>query len=175
MSIEYISGEVSRIIKKYKQGDPYRLCQSLKILLLYEPMGNYPEACKGFFLYNSRQPVITINSNLSEELQRIILAHEIGHAVLHRKTSGLKAFHDFALFDETSLYEYEANIFAADFLMDDDEVLNLLNEDLSFFGAARLLNVPAELLDFKFRVLKRKGYKVIDPPLTAHSNFLKNV
>ncbi|OPX87191.1 MAG: hypothetical protein A4E53_02569 [Pelotomaculum sp. PtaB.Bin104] len=49
-----------------------------------------------------------------------------------------------------------------------------LNEDISFFGAASLLNVPAELLDFKFRVLKRKGYK-IDPPLMANSNFLKNI
>ena len=116
-----------------------------------------------------------INSDLSEELQRIILAHEIGHAVLHRKASGMKAFHDFTLFDETSTYEYEANIFAADYLMDDDEVLKLLNEDLSFFGAASRLNVPAELLDFKFRVLKRKGYKVIDPPLQSRADFLKKV
>ena len=54
-------------------------------------------------------------------------------------------------------------------------MLDLLNEDISFFGAASRLNVPAELLDFKFRVLKRKGYKVIDPPLTANSDFLKNV
>jgi len=54
-------------------------------------------------------------------------------------------------------------------------VLELLSEDLSFFGAASLLGVPAELLDFKFRVLKRKGYKVIDPPLLAQANFLKKV
>jgi len=57
--------------------------------------------------------------------------------------------------------------------MDDDVVLNLLNEGISFFEAASRLNVPAELLDFKFRVLKRKGYKVIDPPLLAQANFLK--
>ncbi len=101
--------------------------------------------------------------------------HEIAHAVLHRKASGFKAFHDFDLFDEASIYEYEANIFTADYLLDDDEVLDLLNEDLSFFGAASRLNVPAELLDFKFRVLKRKGYKIIDPPMRASSDFLKKV
>jgi len=55
--------------------------------------------------------------------------------------------------------------------LDDDEVLALLNEDLSFFGAASRLNVPPELLDFKFRVLKRKGYKIIDPPMRASSDF----
>ena len=175
MSIEYICGEVARITKKYDEDDPYRLCQSMKILLLAEAMGNFPKACKGFYLCTARKQVITINSDLPEELQRIILMHEIAHAVLHRKASGIKAFHDFALFDEASLYEYEANIFTADYLLDDDEVLDLLNEDLSFFGAASRLNVPAELLDFKFRVLKRKGYKIIDPPMIASSDFLKKV
>ncbi|MDD3653107.1 MAG: ImmA/IrrE family metallo-endopeptidase [Desulfotomaculaceae bacterium] len=172
--IEYICGRVALIRKKYGQSDPHRLCRDMKILLLNEAMGHGPASCKGFFLYQSRQPVITVNSDQPEQVQRVILAHEIGHAVLHRKASGIRAFHDFALFDGTSVYEYEANIFAAEYLMHDDVVLNLLNEDISFFGAASLLNVPAELLDFKFRVLKRKGYK-LDPPLMANSKFLKNI
>jgi hypothetical protein len=46
---------------------------------------------------------------------------------------------------------------------------------VSFFGAASQLNVPAKLLDFKFRVLKRKGYKVIVPPINAKADFLKKV
>jgi Zn-dependent peptidase ImmA (M78 family) len=175
LSVEYISGEVARIRKKYDETDPYRLCRAMNILLLNEPMGAFPKACKGFYLCQSKTQVITVNSELPEELQRIILTHEIGHAVLHRRASGVKAFHDFALFDETSVYEYEANIFAADFLMEDETVLSLLNDDISFFGAASTMNVPPELLDFKFRVLKRKGYKVIDPPITANSDFLKKI
>lgn len=175
MSIEYICSQVKRVIEKYDETDPFHLCRAMKILLLFEPMGNFPRACKGFYLGQSREQVITINSHLPEDLQRIILSHEIGHAVLHGKSSGLKTFHDFALFDETSVYEYEANIFAADYLMEDDQVLSLLNEDISFFGAASQLHVPAELLDFKFRVLKRKGYKVIDSPINANSDFLKKV
>lgn len=174
MSIEYISSEVKRIRKKYDETEPVRLCRAMGVLLLNEPMGDSPEACKGFYLRHAREQVITVNSDLSEEVRRIILMHEIGHSVLHKHVSGTKAFHDFKLFDETSVYEYEANIFAADFLMEDDKVLGLLNDDISFFGAAAELNVPPELLDFKFRVLKRKGYKVIDPPITAHGNFLKN-
>lgn len=71
--------------------------------------------------------------------------------------------------------EYEANVFAAEFLMEDDDVLEKLNEDISFFGAAASLRVPPELLDFKFRLMKRNGYKLIDPPLMANSDFLKNV
>lgn len=95
--------------------------------------------------------------------QRIIVSHELGHAVLHRK-SGVKAFHDIGLFDESSLTEKEANLFAAEYLLDDEKVLNTLNRDTTFFSAAAKLLVPVELLDFKFRVMKWKGYKLIEPP-----------
>ncbi len=175
MSIEIISDEVGRIRNKYDETEPVRLCDAMGILLLYEPMGSTQNACKGFYLRQSRAQVITVNSDLPEEHRRIILAHELGHAALHRDASGMQAFHDFKLFDETSVYEYEANIFAADFLMPDEHVLELLNGDISFFGAAAELGVPPELLDFKFRVLKRKGYKVIDPPITARADFLKKL
>lgn len=175
MSIESISSEARRVKEKYAEADPVRLAKAMGILLLFEPMGSSPNACKGFYLSQSRAQVITVNRDLSDELQRIILSHELGHAVLHRKASGVKSFHDFRLFDETSVYEYEANIFAAELLMDDDTVLGLLNGDISFFGAAAELGVPPELLDFKFRVLKRRGYKVIDPPIRAHGDFLKNI
>ena len=148
MSVDYICREVKRLKKKYHESDPFKLCDTMGIILLDAPMGTYPGACKGFFLTQSRKRSITINSDLPEELQRIIVTHELGHAVLHAK---------------------------ADFLMDDDDVLEKLNEDISFFGAAALLRVPPELLDFKFRLMKRNGYKMIDPPLMANSNFLKNV
>ena len=58
--------------------------------------------------------------------------------------------------------------------LDDDKVLELLNEDMSFFNAARILRVPPELLDFKFRVLKRRGY-ALNSPICAQSNFMKTV
>ena len=175
MTMDYICREVERLKRKFHETDPFLLCDAMGIILLYEPMGTYPGACKGFFLAQSRKRSITVNSDLPEAIQRIIVTHELGHAVLHAKAVGVKAFHDFELFDSTSLMEYEANIFAAEFLMDDDDVLEKQNEDISFFGAASLLRVPPELLDFKFRLMKRNGYKLIDPPLMANSNFLKNV
>ena len=175
MTMDYICREVERLKRKFHETDPFLLCDAMGIILLYEPMGTYPGACKGFFLAQSRKRSITVNSDLPEAIQRIIVTHELGHAVLHAKAVGVKAFHDFELFDSTSLMEYEANIFAAEFLMDDDDVLEKLNEEISFFGAASLLRVPPELLDFKFRLMKRNGYKLIDPPLMANSNFLKNV
>ena len=175
MSVDYISREVQRLKQRYKETDPFKLCAAMNIIVLFVPMGTYERACKGFFLAQSRKRAITINSDLPRPLQRIIATHELGHAVLHAKATGVNAFHDFALFDGTSRMEYEANIFAAEFLMEDEDVLDRLNDDISFFGAACALRVPAELLDFKFRIMKRKGFKMIDPPLMCNSNFLKDV
>ena len=129
MNMDYICREVEKLKKKYHETDPFKLCEDMGIILLHTPMGTYPGACKGFFLTQSRKRSITINSDLPESLQRIIVTHELGHAVLHAKAVGVKAFHDFELFDSTSLMEYEANIFAAEFLMDDEDVLAKLNDD----------------------------------------------
>ena len=67
---------------------------------------------------------------------------------------GVFTFHDLRLFDESSLAEKEANLFAAEYLLSDEEVLEVLNRDTTFFTAAAKLTVPVELLDFKFRIMK---------------------
>ena len=174
MTIETISEKVGALKRRYGEREPERLCQCLGVRVLYLPMGEEERACKGFFIKKSRIPLVVVNWDLPPEVRRIILAHELGHAALHSKLTDMRAFHDFAPFDQTSVYEYEANLFAAEFLMDDEDVLSLLNEDCSFFDAARMLRMPPELLDFKFRVLKRKGY-ALNPPLYARSDFLKEM
>ena len=174
MTIETISNEAHKLKKRYLEDDPERICQAMKILVKRIPMGKREKDCKGFFFTKSRIRMIVLNADLPCHVQKIILAHELGHAVLHYKYTEIRAFHDFELFDETSIYEYEANIFAAEFLLDDDAVLESLNEDISFFNAARRLQVPPELLDFKFRVLKRRGY-ALNSPISADSCFLKHI
>ena len=71
--------------------------------------------------------LIVINSDLPESIQRIIIAHELGHAVLH-SDSAISAFHEFAMFDDTDRMEYEANVFAAEFMLSDDEVMESLEK-----------------------------------------------
>ena len=174
MSYGEVCTAVEELKKKYFETDPFRLCHDMGIILLPQALGKAPDAIKGFFLENRRIMTITVNSDLPEVIQRIIVAHEIGHAKLHRK-SGIHAFHEVGLFDESSFMEQEANLFAAEFLLDDQDVLETLNSDSTFFAAASRLRVPMELLDFKFRVLKWKGYKLIEPPITAQSNFLRDM
>jgi len=172
---EQISREVARIKGFYGEADPFKLSRAMHIQVLNQPLGNRPGVCKGFYLEHSRIPCIVINSDLPEVIQRIILAHELGHAVLHRKAKGFHSFNEFSLFDDTSRMEYEANLFAAELLLDDHKVLDTLNQDVSFSGAAALLRVPVELLDFKFRAMKRRNYMIVDSPLASRSNFLKDI
>ena len=174
MTIETISGIARRLKGKYGEDDPERLCRAMGVKIERIPMGKSPNACKGFFIRKSRIKRIVLNADLPARDQRIILLHELGHAALHGNIPSGCAFHDFAPFDEAFRYEYEANIFAAEFAISNAEVLELLGEGNSFFGAARSLRVPPELLDFKFRIMKRQGY-AIDPPLYANSAFMKDI
>jgi Zn-dependent peptidase ImmA (M78 family) len=175
MIIGFICAKAAHIKKLHGETDPERLCRAMGIRVMYEPMGDSKGACKGFYLYRSRQRVICVNSNLPERLRRAVLAHELGHAVLHNDQARLSAFHDFSLYDNTGRWEYEANLFAAELLLDDREVLELLNTDRFFFAAAEALGVAPQLLDFKFRILKNKGCKLAESPITATGDFLKHL
>ena len=170
-SIEYISRTVEKLSRKYKTRDPYELCDALGVRIRLKDLGT---DIKAYYFYLSRIRNIVLNSRVSEPIRRILAAHELGHDQLHKKMAMLKGFQELELFDMARPAEYEANIFAAELLIEGKELLKLLNdEDKSFFDVARELSVPAALLDFKFRVLKNKGYR-IEAPYIANGDFLKN-
>ena len=170
-SIGYISRAVEKLSRKYKTRDPYELCDALGVRIRLKDLGT---GIKAYYFYQSRIRNIVLNSRVAEPIRRILLGHELEHDRLHMEMAMLKGFQEIELFDKTLPAEYEANIFAAELLIDDKELLKLLNdEDKSFFGVARELSVPAPLLDFKFRVLKHKGYR-IEAPYIANGDFLKD-
>lgn len=170
-SLDYIAREAQALVRKYKTRNPYQICDELGIRIRLKDLGT---DIKAYYFYQSRIRNIVLNHRVSETIRRILVAHELGHDRLHRDMAMLKGFQEVELFDAAQPAEYEANIFAAELLIDDNEILTLLNDDdKSFFGVAKELYVPAALLDFKFRVLKHKGYR-IEAPYIAHGNFMRN-
>lgn len=170
---DYISNRVEGIVKKYRTRDPFELCEDMGIGVRYRDLG---EQLKGFFFYQSRIKTIVLNSRTDEMLHRALCAHELGHAVLHSELlTAMRSFHELELFDSAMPTEYEANIFAAELLISDSALTELLSgAEYSVFQAASILRVPIELLDFKFRAMKSRGYE-IDPLYLANSDFLKYI
>lgn len=64
------------------------------------------------------------------------------------------------MFDSSSIKEKEANLFAAELLLEDGEVLAALNQDVTFFSAVAQLRVPMEMLE---------------SPIQVNSNFMRNM
>ena len=168
-----IKQEANRLKMKYQTTDPYDICTSMDIQVIKRPMGANAQSCKGFFLVSSRCKLIVINSDLPESIQRIIIAHELGHAVLHTEVALMRGFQEMEVLEsrQDMPEENEANLFAAELLLEDEAVLEHLSEE-SFFEAARSLYVPAALLDYKFLLLRSKGYS-LNTMDVRKSDFLK--
>lgn len=173
--IQKIQKTAARLKHACGSRDPYALAKDLHILVIREPMGNHPGCCKGFFIINKRIPVIVINCDLSEPVQRMVLAHEIGHHQLHKKSVAIMPFTDLTLMDNTNHFEFEANLFAAEFLLDDQDVAEGLKSGYSCREMACTLDVAPELLSFKLLIMKKRGALEYSTPLDLHGAFLKNV
>ena len=167
--MDYIAKAVDMIVDRYQTRDPFQLCRELHVQLLY--MDLYPDL-KAFYACKGRQYRIVINSRIPEYLHRILAAHELAHHLEHRSIAGATSYHEFELYNSQVSVEYEANLFAAELLLTDEQVMEMLHEDTSFFRVARELEVPPELLDFKFRLMLHRGYRII-PQYLAQSDFLK--
>ncbi|MBE6549018.1 MAG: ImmA/IrrE family metallo-endopeptidase [Ruminococcaceae bacterium] len=169
-TVEYVSKTVNTLTKKHGSHDPFELCDALGIRVRYMQL----KKVKGFYFYQSRIRTIVLNAELEEETQRILCAHELGHACLHSDMLiNMRTLHGYEPHNAKNASEYEANVFAAELLISDESIKELLeNEGESFYFLAKQLSVPAEFIDFKLRVMKTKGY-AIDVPYLAQSDFLK--
>lgn len=171
MRAEDIKREVARLRAKYKTSDAQEMCEAMGIRVSWQPMGASDGSCKGFFMVHSRCKIAVINSDLEEPVQRVILAHELAHGVLH-VDSRLRTFHELSYLDDTDHMEREANVFAAELMIDDTELFDTIEDQSDFFAAASILKVPPELLDFKLRLLNQQGYRV-RAPYIAQEDFLR--
>jgi Zn-dependent peptidase ImmA (M78 family) len=85
----------------------------------------------GFYMNRRGAQLIAVNSTHPRVRQRFTMAHELGHAVLHRG-EGLHMDQAFKLRLKSSLYgpvhpdEVDANRFAAALLMPEDDIVELV-------------------------------------------------
>ena len=165
----YIYNKVEKLVKKFKTRDPFEILEEMNVIV--GETDRY-EKLKGYCFMSCQTIYVMVSSFLSEEEKKIVAAHELGHIILHRSQLKMAPMKDDVLYNMRDNTEYEANLFAADLILDDKEIADLSkNEDLNYFGLCSCLNSSPELMSFKLYSLIKRGQNY-NMPLEIQSNFL---
>ncbi|SDF04003.1 protein of unknown function [Thermoanaerobacter thermohydrosulfuricus] len=140
--IKKIYKKVKHLIKEHETRDPQKIAEYLGINVVFK---TYSVNTKGFFVKTLRNKFIVVNNRLGEDERKIVLAHELGHAVLH-SSAPIHFIREYTLFP-VGAYEEEANIFAAELLIEDTDIEELKHFPTSHIAAA--LSVNENLVKYK--------------------------
>ena len=116
-----IKAMVNKLVRKYKTRDPFEMIKGMNVILVFYPL----DGVRGFYQYFQRNNIIYIDETLSEHDKAFVLAHEIGHMILHKKSNAI--FMDSRTQFRTSKYENEANKFAIELLISDESLCEYSN------------------------------------------------
>ena len=110
-----IKQRVLNLIARHRTRNPFKLARALNIEIIYQDL-------RGFFKKILRRKYIFINSELSEFDQKLVCAHELGHAILH-SSNRIQFLIDNTKILRKSKIEDEANLFASWLLFPSDDIV----------------------------------------------------
>ena len=161
----------ARLIERHNTRDPFQLA---RLLGYYVKFINTKKQ-KGFCKIYLNNYFIFINSNMSPQMQRMTCAHELGHLLLHKEGLTKRDYLvEMEIFDITDVRELEANQFAANILIDDEELLGLLKEGYDVVRIASLLNVNVNMLMVKLLTMNKNGHQ-FDVPFVPRAAFMGTI
>lgn len=135
-----IRARVRHLVQKYSTRNPEKLAKELGIIVIRQ---EYSPITKGYFIRALRQKFIVVNAILDQSSQQIVLAHELGHALLH-SSQDIYFIREYTLFP-VGKYEVEANRFAAELLIEDEDI----QKDWTTTEMSTYLGVPEKLIEYK--------------------------
>jgi Zn-dependent peptidase ImmA (M78 family) len=142
----YIQLTAEKLVRKYKTRCPFEVADSLNIQIIHGDL----KTLKGFCKYFKRNRFIGINQNLCQIEKILTCSHELGHDRLHEhELKLLKCMKDYNIFC-TSKNEYEANLFAAHFLIPDNLLSKYQLKNYTIEQIASNENLYPELIRLKF-------------------------
>lgn len=140
----WIKDEVNKLIKKYKTRDPFEIASLMNIHVI---PWDLHEEIHGYYKYDKKNKYIVLNSNLKRNGQIFTCTHELGHAILHpRANTPFMRKHTLFSIDKI---EVEANTFAVELLLPDEQLSEYKDTNLSIYELSDLHSIPRELAHLK--------------------------
>lgn len=137
-----IKKTVQALCDKHGTRDPYRLAESLGIQVLYHDLGTV----RGYYFMAHRVKLICLHNNLPEYVERFVLAHEVGHSVLHPNSNTPFLQTTFLSVDKM---EIEANKFASELIIPDRDLLEY--RDYTIGQLAGVYGMPVEIIKLRLK------------------------
>lgn len=135
----------NRLKQEFGTSDPFELCKRIGVAVLFVQL---PMHVKGFYCNMADYRMVYINNRLKEDEQRVVCAHELGHALLHAELNVMFINHYTNL--KTVRYENEADYFSACLLID-DSLLDSSSGLSTLSDIAACAGVEERLVEFRLR------------------------
>ncbi|CAK7067017.1 ImmA/IrrE family metallo-endopeptidase [Tissierella sp.] len=137
------------LIELYKTKDPFELCRSLGVKVVETDLG---DNILGFFQRVLGEEVIYLNNRIEDFNEKeYVCFHELGHVVCHPELSICFLEKIFYIKDK---YENEADIFAAYFLIPDNDDIDIYEiENMTTKQLSSYFKVPEKLIKLRFKEL----------------------
>lgn len=145
-----MTNRIARIVayyqKKYGTKDPFLIASALDIEV---QIGDIGSRC-GCYMYLKRSKCIWLNENLDPHEMDFVMAHELGHAIMHPRENCYFIKHRTLLLNSKN--EIEANKFAMELLISDRDIYEYVVEcQYSIDMLTRLWGYQKELIELRIK------------------------
>lgn len=134
---------VAYYTKKCNSRNPFDIAKYLNIQIQIGPLGS---RC-GCYMFLKNHRCIFLNENLEEHEKQLVMAHELAHAILHRKQNCYFIRNKTLLLNSKT--EKEANLFAAELLIPDEVLVE--NRNYTTGQLSRLLGYDEKFIELRLK------------------------
>lgn len=132
---------VAYYVKRFNTRNPFELAKNLNVEIQIGPLGSRA----GCYMFLKNHKCVFLNEDLSDSDMQLVMAHELAHSILHRKTNCYFIRNKTLML--TSKIELEANQFAAELLIPDELIYD--NPGMTKSQIAHLAGYDEKIMDFK--------------------------
>ncbi len=140
-----IKKRVNTLVRKFGTRNPLEIAERTGCIIVRYPL----EGVRGFYHYFQRNHIIYVDDRLPDHMILFVIAHELGHLFLHKKSNAI--FMDTRTHFVKSKYENEANLFAMNLLISDEDIeghLDYTTSQLSHLYGYNKAFIELRLKDF---------------------------